>query len=107
MNTSDKKAYILDGLARFSARAIDISGKGSNIKRIDKISEEKLDELYQRVLELEGQTKTNQDKPRQTRQTKTNKTNKTNKTKTFRPGFYLYKTNFGTFNRRSTSCYAR
>lgn len=58
MNLDEKKAYVLSALEKFSARTIDKTGKGSNIKRIDKVSERKIEELYQQVVELERQKKT-------------------------------------------------
>jgi len=57
MDISEKKAYVLGALDRFSARSIDVTGKGTNIKRLDKASPQKIKDLYKRVLELERQTK--------------------------------------------------
>ena len=67
MDLAQKKAYILSALEKFSARSIDIAGKGANLRRLYKVSESKLEELYQRVLELEKlerqkKTKGKQDK---------------------------------------------
>lgn len=58
MNLDEKKAYVLSALEKFSARTIDKTGKGANIKRIDKLSERKIEELYQQVVKLERQKKT-------------------------------------------------
>ncbi len=57
MDISEKKAYVLSALEKFSARSIDITGKGTNIKRLDKVSPQKTEDLYKRVLELERQKK--------------------------------------------------
>jgi hypothetical protein len=58
MDLADKKAYILQARQKFSARSIGIVGKGANLKRLDKVSASKVEELYERVLELERQNKT-------------------------------------------------
>ncbi len=62
MDLVDKKAYIINAVEKFSARSIDVSGKGANLKRLSHVSESKTEELYKRVLELEKQGKTEKDK---------------------------------------------
>jgi hypothetical protein len=62
MDLAQKKAYIVSALEKFPARIIDVSGKGANLRRLDRVSESKLEELYQQVLELENQDKTKKDK---------------------------------------------